>query len=108
MAGMAGGSRSASSVTGLVRLRWSAPGSRWQSQERGLRLPLRTLRPSPLCPCLRACLPPARLPAPCRYTEFIVEGGASIHLTGYYMPEFEMGAPPLPPRGWGGSLHGGR
>ena len=27
-----------------------------------------------------------------RYTEFSVEGGAAIHLTGYYMPEYEMGA----------------
>ena len=28
----------------------------------------------------------------CRYTEFSVEGAAPIHLTGYYMPEYEMGA----------------
>lgn len=26
------------------------------------------------------------------YTEFSVEGAASIHLTGYYMPEYQMGA----------------
>ncbi len=26
-----------------------------------------------------------------RYTEFSVEGAAAIHLTGYYMPEYEMG-----------------
>lgn len=30
-------------------------------------------------------------PLPSRYTEFSVEGGAAIHLTGYYMPEFETG-----------------
>ncbi|KAI3430351.1 hypothetical protein D9Q98_004946 [Chlorella vulgaris] len=26
-----------------------------------------------------------------QYTEFTVEGGAAIHLTGYFMPEYEMG-----------------
>jgi hypothetical protein len=27
------------------------------------------------------------------YTEFRVQGNASVHLTGYYMPEFEEGMP---------------
>ena len=35
-----------------------------------------------------SCLPHVPLG---RYTEFSVEGAASIHLTGYYMPEYEMG-----------------
>lgn len=39
-------------------------------------------------PCCARCPPD-----PCynRYTEFSVEGGATIYLTGYYMPEFEAG-----------------
>jgi hypothetical protein len=38
-------------------------------------------------PTCTACTAP-----PCRYSEFIVEGAAAIHLTGYFMPEYEMGA----------------
>ena len=50
-----------------------------------------------------------------QYAEFSVEGGAAVHLTGYYMPEYELGECGAGVRGWGlgrerraGDADGGR
>lgn len=46
----------------------------------------------PFVPCMYHLICERAALSMCRYTEFSVEGAAPIHLTGYYMPEYEMGA----------------
>ena len=51
----------------------------------------RALAWCPFVPSMYHFIRPLRCLPMCRYTEFSVEGAAPIHLTGYYMPEYEMG-----------------